>query len=73
MLLPRLSYRIDLVPHSGMCEVGISCERFAWLVTGARQVADKSTNSEKAIEVCGGHGLHDSRRDLLVFHGFSAP
>src|SRR5260370_12185288 len=65
--------RIDFVPDCRAGEVRIFREGLPRIVARTIQVRDESTDNEQTMDVCGGHGLHRSTRNLLVVHGLSAP
>jgi hypothetical protein len=68
-----VSCGIDFVPRSRTCEVRVFRKRLPRVVARTIQVGNEGADNKKAIYVCGFYGLHGSRRNLLVVHGFSAP
>ena len=39
----------------------------------SQQIENENADNEETVKVSGFHGLHGSRRNLLVVHGLSAP
>jgi len=60
--------RIDLVPHRCASEVRVFRERLPRVVTGAIQIGHECADNDETVKLGRFHGLHGSRRNLLVLH-----